>query len=464
MSAPKLACLRLETPLEDDAAKGRLVALLQRFSPRVADVPEDARLFVLDASGLVGLYPDHRAWGQALLAAMAQEMLAARLVVGHDRFNVWLLVHLAAAEALQLMASPQDERRAVHELPLTAAPLSPPTVEVAQELGLRTLGCLLRLPQGEVAQILGPEALRLHQLHADDGRLPLGPLPVPEPCAVEAAVEPPDHDSHRLLFVCKALLPGLLSQARARRCVVAAIDITLVQEAPHTLRRRPPQRTTRRIEAGRDGRAEAPWLELMRLALEAWQLPRAVQAVALTAQLRPPQGHQLHLWPSAAARDEAHSRAAISQLRARFGDQAVTCAELLAAHRPEARFRFVPVHQLAVLTPQAPSPTALRPLPAATQPLVRRLWPTPLPLSPALTPRGQTEPRLVMVRLGNGPLLRSLPAGGRLAPCGPFTLSDGWWQTPMDRDYYYLPRPDGAWLWAYFDRQARLWRLQGVVD
>jgi hypothetical protein len=34
----------------------------------------------------------------------------------------------------------------------------------------------------------------------------------------------------------------------------------------------------------------------------------------------------------------------------------------------------------------------------------------------------------------------------------------------MDRDYYYLPRPDGAWLWAYFDRQARLWRLQGVVD
>jgi len=464
VTAPQLACLRLEGAPEDGAAKGRLVALLQRFSPRVADVASDPRLFVLDASGLVGLYPDHQAWAQALLAAVGQEAAAARLVVGYDRFNVLLLAHLAAPQPLQLIFCPETERQAVHTLPLAAAPLGPKVIEVAQELGLRTLGCLLRLPQGEVAQILGPEALSLHRLGRDAGSLPLGPLPLPEPCAVEAALEPPDHDSTRLLFVCKTLLPALLEQAHARRCVVAAIDVTLVQEAPHTLRRRPPERATRRVEAGRGGRAEAPWLQLIRLALEAWPLPRAVQAVVLTAQLRAPEGHQLQLWPDAAARDPAQTSAAIGQLRARFGDGAVTCAELLGAHRPEGRFQFVPAHRLAVLAPKAVGPrsAAHREVPAGTPPLMRRLWPTPQPLPKALVPLRRPAPPWSAP--AEGPLLRPLPPGGEPGPCGPFVLSHGWWQAPCDRDYYYLPGPGGAWLWAYFDRQARLWRLQGVVD
>ena len=450
VSAAKLACLRLEGAPEDAAAHGRLLALLQRFSPRVAEVTADPRLFFLDASGLVGLYPDHRAWAQALLVALADQAPLGRLAVGYERFNLFIVAHLPGVEPLWLAPSPQAEREAVHALPLMAAPLGPKLIEVAEELGLRTLGCLLRLPQGEVADILGPEALRLHRLHRGADSLPLAPLPLPEPCAVEAALEPPDHDSTRLLFVCKTLLPRLLAQACARRAEVAAIDLTLVQEAPHTLRRRPPEGATRRIEAHRSGRTEAPWLQLIRLALEAWQLPRAVQTVRLTAQLRAPEHRQLQLWPAAAARDAAQTTAAISQLRARFGEQAVTCAKLLPAHRPEARFVFVPVRTLTAPCSPKPQlqPKAFREVPAGTQPLVRRLLATSVPLAPA------DLPRLRAVGLGHG----------ALSPRGPFVLSNGWWQAPCDRDYYYLPRPDGAWLWVYFDRQARLWRLQGVVD
>lgn len=497
-SRAQLACLRLEAPPASAPAAAALGTVLQKFSPWVAPLPEHPHVYFLDASGLVGLYPHHTAWAQALLLALVPHGAVARLAVGYSRFATFVLAHTVAPTPLRVAASAQAELAAVHALPLAAAPLNQKDVHLAQELGLRTLGCLLRLPEGEVAQALGPAATALHRLAQQPNRMPAVPLPLPEPCQVEAVLEPPDADSHRLLFVGKTLLPALVAQAQARMAVLGAIDVTLVQEAPCTLKRRPPEHSTRRLEAARPGRQEAPWLDLLRLALEDWPMPRAVQTVRLTAELRAPPRQQLQLWPSAgAARNESHTTAAISQLRARFGDSAVTCAELVDAHRPEAQYRYRPAHKLATLAPALTSTTQRRAqlVEAAqatgAQPLMRRLLPTAQPL-PARLVRQLREALAhaasaaeVPADLGpSGPIphLRAVPSwrpeamgpratGGSLQtrslgslPRGPYRLSQGWWQEPCDRDYYYLPQEDGGWLWVFFDRQARAWRLQGWVD
>lgn len=472
MSPPTLGCLRLAAEPPPGPAREALTAVLQRFSPWVAPVREHPGITFLDVSGLVGLYPHHSAWAQALLAALAPHGDIARLVLGYSRFATFVLAHTVAPLPVRIAQSPADELEAVHALPLGAAPLSRKNQHLAQELGLRTLGCLLRLPEQEVAQALGGEALALHRLAHHPERLPAVPLPVPEPCFVEAALEPPDADSHRLLFVGKTLLPALVAQARAHRADVGAIDVTLVQEAPNTLRRRPPAHSTRRLEAARSGRQEAPWLELLRLALEDWPLPRAVQTVRLTAELCAPPREQLQLWPAAAARDMSRTTAAISQLRARFGDAAVTCAELVPAHRPEAQYRYRTAQTLAPAA-ALPRQQPHTPEPAGTQPLVRRLLTTPVPLPARLVRQlhhklaPTAAPAALRNRAGGAAAvrhLRAVPERPEAAVCGPFRLSHGWWQDPCDRDYYYLPQEDGAWLWIFFDRQARAWRLQGWID
>lgn len=466
MNAPKLACLRLRAPVVDPNAKQLLLQVLQQFSPRVADVGGDPQLFFLDVSGLLGLYPNHQAWAEALWQAVAGQAEPARLMVGYNRFNVFVLAHTESSHKRVCCHSAAAEAALVHALPMAAAPVTAKLCALAQELNLLTLGALLTLPQGQVASTLGAEATALHRLAQSMDNAPLAPLPLPVPCAVEASLEPPDHDSNRLLFVCKTLLPKLLTDAHARRTVVVAIDVTLVQEAPNTLCRRPSVRSTRRIEAGRPGRTEAPWLNLLRLALETWELPRAVQAVVLTAQLRAPEHQQLQLWPAAAARNSEHTSRAIGQLRACFGPHAATCAQLQPAHRPEAQFRYVPVQKITTLTtkdvPRKPGlDGAGRP---GVQPLMRRLLPVPQVVAPSLLPI--KRPRAVQLpQASKVPHLALLPAAPSAPkPAGPFKLSGTWWCAPCDRDYYYLPRPDGAWLWAYYDRHTRLWCLQGMVD
>ncbi len=256
----------------------------------------------------------------------------------------------------------------------------------------------------------------------------------------------------------------LVAQAQSQHAVLAAIDVTLVQEAPCTLLRRPAEHSTKRIEAGRPGRQEAPWLDLMRLALEAWSMPRAVQTIRLTALLRAPPRQQLQLWPTAlAARDTALTTAAISQLRARFGDAAVTCARLQASHLPEQQFAYAPVTALAQLDQHRvlAKPRGAPGQGPGGQSLVRRLLPQSEPLPQAMVYRLR---RLQERSRHKAPHLRAVTDGDAENMYGPFRLSHGWWQNPCDRDYYYLPSPEGAWLWVFFDRQARAWRLQGVID
>ena len=156
------------------------------------------------------------------------------------------------------------------------------------------------------------------------------------------------------------------------------------------------------------------------------------------------------------ARPPAQTLRALGELRACFGPKAVTCARLVAAHRPEARYRYEPVRAL----PPARALPATRPAsaPQGSQPLVRRMRATPGPL-PAPLKNLLARSLRAQAKAPHLALLEHHPAA-----VGPVRLSGQWWQAPCDRDYYYVRDEAGTWHWIYFDRQARQWLSQGTLD
>jgi hypothetical protein len=50
------------------------------------------------------------------------------------------------------------------------------------------------------------------------------------------------------------------------------------------------------------------------------------------------------------------------------------------------------------------------------------------------------------------------------ARAGPFRLSEGWWERPVERDYYQMIDRHGALVLAFFDLREGGWYVHGVFD
>jgi hypothetical protein len=79
--------------------------------------------------------------------------------------------------------------------------------------------------------------------------------------------------------------------------------------------------------------------------------------------------------------------------------------------------------------------------------------------------RALRPPEEVQVLLqGDRPAaLRGRWLQGRVRQCaGPWRWQRGWWDEPLDRDYYDLELSDGTTYRLFLDRVARRWFIDGV--
>jgi hypothetical protein len=72
----------------------------------------------------------------------------------------------------------------------------------------------------------------------------------------------------------------------------------------------------------------------------------------------------------------------------------------------------------------------------------------------------------IEVELDSGGGLLAFRWGGRREPvevCNRWRVSEGWWGSPIDRDYFKVAGP--RWLaLVYFDRTDGTWHLERVYD
>lgn len=404
-------------PAEITEAVAALTRRLMRFTPEVEPAAEEPGVFWLNAGGLGRLYPSLGRWARSVWTDLGDAGFSAAVVVGFTRFGTYAVAKIRTGPVV--LRDPRQERAAALQVPLDRVGLDPDVRDALEALGITNVRALLSLPAGGLLERFGPETYRLHRMAAGALWVPLQPHPAEAPIRQTLALDDPETDRTRLLFLIKQLLHALLGALVLRGEALADLTLCLQLEGAGRQEEhlRPAAPTLQAVQV----------LDLVRLRLEARGLAAGVVQIELTAQGVPATREQLQLFTGKPRRDLEPAHRALARLRAEFGDEAVVRARLVDGHLPEASFAWEPLEQVALPRPGAAGPRAL----------VRRILARPVPL-----------PR------------RQLPQKLR----GPYVVSGGWWTEAVHRDYYFAETPHGDFLWVYFDRRRRRWFLQGRVE
>lgn len=417
----------------------KLTLLLRRFSPEV-EISHEPGIFWMNASGLAGLFDSPALWAQKIEAELIAGEWCASIVVGFRRFAVYAIGK--ALKGVLVIASPGEEEALLHRVSLSVLAIDPRLRDTLAKLGIYKLGEFLRLPASTIRHRFGEEAARLHGLASGDIYDPFSPSFPAEQVACEIALETPEKDRVRLLFLIGQHLHLLLAELAERGEALRELEIRFFLE-----------RMEQRIDLIKpaDLTLDEPLiLDLVRLRLEGIPLPASVTEIGLTAHGSPAASEQLQLFMKAPRRDLAAADGALARIRAELGDEAVVRARLTEEHLPEAGFTWEPILNL----------TKARPKSGGEPALVRRLYARPL----ALKAHFRQEPDEWLVKdLHYGPVVRFW---------GPYILSGQWWRAldghgrcpAVHRRYYFLETTRGDLLWVYYDDPQKRWFLQGQVE
>lgn len=466
---------------EIDAAIDRVVERLSAFSPRIEAAPRPTTpleqvegapgVLWLDPSGMIPLFTSFEHWGHGIRQALEGLGLRATVVVGFQRFRCYALARVR--HGVWVLDDPAQERTAAAAVPLRRLTVPAKLRDGLERLEVRTLGQLLQLPKADLRARFGEAASHLHAC-GSDGWAPIVPRPLVEPVRTEKAVEPPDDDRTRLLFLLRSMLHDVMLELAERSQAMSALRLRLVLDhaEPHD----------ERLEPARPTLDEPMVIDLLRLRLDAAKLAAPVESIELELEgVAAPPG-QLALFRTQARRDLDAAARALARVRAWLGPEAVTRSRLRAAHLPEARFEWVPVVETSFPRPEIvgtplgataaatllpvgagctplPLPGLAKPVPEPVPLLQRRLLPRPqrLPTPPAPPTLGDPDAPPPPLRL-------PAPHGAITAMHGPYRKSGGWWVRTIERDYYFVQTEGGGLLWVFYDRVRRGWYLQGYVD
>jgi protein ImuB len=412
----------------------RILALLHQFSPEVEPARDEPGIFWVNVAGLTRLYTSLEAWSCRLHSALSRLGFAARIAVGFSRFGTGAIVRAQVDEPTLVLASPDDERERLQQVPLGRLRLGPSIRDELHALGVDTLGAFMKLPAAGLRKRYGDDAHRLHALAAGERSVPLSPAPEIEPITEHLVLDDAETDITRLVFRIKFLLHPLLRALAARHQALAELSIRL--ELENKLER------TERLCPAEPTLDARQLLNLVHLRLEASGLEAGVEEIALDATGVPATAEQLTLFREHPTRDLAAAKQAFAWLRAEFGDGAVVRARLREGHLPEASFALEPVAAMP-----APQPREV-----AARTLVRRVYARPLPLPHR--PRHEED----------GWLVRGHDDVAADTVIGPYIVSGGWWRREVHREYHFVRNQRGEWLWVFYDRSRQRWFLHGRVE
>ena len=327
---------------------------------------------------------------------------------------------LALANQRRFLNDVQHLRNAIFPLPLEILSCDAKTHILLRNLGLRSIGDLLKLPREGIARRCGQPFL-----NAIDQALALQP-------EAHAYFQPPPyfdlrlelpaeiHSAEALLFAFKRLFVQLGGFLSARMAAVQILEIDLEH--------REPPATSLRIGLVEPSRDIDHLMHLLRERLNRVQLPQPVRALRLSA-------HEIRQWggkPTSFLHDEIAQAqelpALIEQLRARLGPEKVQGLALVAEHRPEKSGVACDLGVRSMALKFGDRPFWLLEQPQRLQEHESGPWHAQRPL------------KLV---------------------AGPERIRCGWWDGNIVwRDYFVAQTEDLALLWVYRE-PGRAWYLHG---
>lgn len=393
-----------------------LAELAYRFSSEVCLAAPRAVLLEIGASlelfgGWTGLQhslcTELDSWGLHYRLAAAPTATAAQVlaVSGHQG------LHGLNAELM----------RTLSDISLSKSGLEKKTSSQLSSMGLERLGQVFALPRAELGRRIGPAAL----LHLDRMRgLAAEVWSSYRPAQhyqQRLEFEAPAHSVPALRFALQRLLRDLCRFLCARDGGVQRFELILEHEREATTRL-----TVGLLEARRD---PALLLDLAHKRLERISLVAPVLALSVRADelpsLRP---RPVDLFENR-SREGVEWPVLLERLRARLGDEAIGCYQLVADHRPDHAWRRYTLGSEAASTGATPARLPL------TSPRPLWLLRRPIPLRQA--------PLQVLA--------------------GPERIESGWWDGDDQRhDYYVVLTPAGQRAWVFVAAgETGHWMLRG---
>jgi len=429
------------------AAVRELTGWMQRHAPLVEPCawPGEPGVFWLGVQGMERLHRDWAAWGREVRGALREHGFGGSVAVGFDRFGSFALArqmsYASGGRKVMVCASAVDERARSARVPLDLLNIDPKVRDALEQLGVRDVGHLRRLPAGGLEERFGRAAHDLHLLVDGARSLPVQGEEEEAPDRERFEVDPecPAIDRTGLLFVVKQSLARLCASLAARCEAVKWLDLEFFFETQGGVT---PPSVERRIEPAEPTLDEVQLLDLLRLHLERTPLESNLAGFDLRAEAVAAPRTQRQLFAEKPRRDLKAANRALARIRAEFGDGVVLRARVRDGHLPEARFAW---ERMDELEPANPEEVCERPR------MVRRLVDRPLPLGSHRDPT-------------DGWYLGGFDGGPVQNLMGPYVVSGGWWRRSQHREYYFVETRAGHLLWVYFDRVRRRWFLQGTVE
>jgi protein ImuB len=484
------------------AAQEALLEVAESFSPRVEDGGEGVAY--LDLDGLPGLLPlppregrgegrtpatscdvgeglipsrplfgkpqSELSFGRDLIAAAEKSGLPARAGIAASKLAARVAAGLPDSPAV---VAPREEASFLAPLPL--AKLAP-ALEIAESLerwGIRSIGELAKLPEGEVASRLGKLGRALHAAARGIDTSPLEPRPAPLCLSEGLDLEWPLVTLEPFLFVGNAALERLIRRLESQAIACTRLEVTLKLD--------PDGHDARAIQLPAPTCDTKTLLTLVRLELEARPPGAPVVGFVFTAHPDKPRRAQLSLFgPVALSPDRLATT--IARLASILGADRIGSPRAVDGHRlerftltdyrppPPPRFAsprragrgllvvrvLRPPVELEVMTVHAGGRCSTGAENSQTEGEDR----TSIPHSPFSTLHSSRPVSLKSLNDASPPISGSI----RVAS-GPWSLEEGWWnETPADRDYWDIELTDGALYRIYRDRQSRAWFADGIYD
>jgi protein ImuB len=440
------------------AAQEALVEVAETFSPRVESAGDGVVYF--DADGIPmppGDGDPELRLGRAVIASVEKAGLPARFGIAASKLAARVAAGLPESPTVVV---PGDEARFLAPLPLAKLAPEMELAETLERWGIRSIGELAKLPEGEVASRLGELGRELHATARGVDPRPLEPR-LPSPSLAEGMeLEWPLVSLEPFLFVGNAALERLVRRLESQAVACRRLEVGL--------RLDPEGWDARAITLPAPTRDTKTLLTLVRLELEARPPGAPVVGFTFTAKPDRPRQAQLSLFgPAALSPDRLATT--IARLVALLGADRVGSPRAVDGHLPE---------RYATVDYSPPSPPRERCAPRTGRGLlaIRVLRPAveieviatgdhPESFDSAQDKlrEGSLPIRLLSLKSTNG----SSPeiSGSVRVAAGPWNLEDGWWSaTPASRDYWDVELSEGGLYRIYRDRAQNKWFADGMYD
>ncbi|HEY1343247.1 MAG TPA: hypothetical protein VGF59_37355, partial [Bryobacteraceae bacterium] len=306
---------------------GDLASLAFEFSPVVEQTSADT--VTLDASGLDRLFGVAQDVAAAMMRRAAEIGVKANLALAA---NPDTAICAARGFAGVGIVPEGDEAKFLGNLPIRTLSPSPELIETLEQWGIRRLLDLGNLPKLGIAERLGPEGLRLHELARGERNRKLVPLQDAPRFEDALELDYPVELLEPLLFVIARLVNGLATRLATRALATDELRLRLKLE-----NRTKFERTLRLPVPSLDSKA---FLKLMQLDLAAHPPDAPVLHVWIGMNPVKPQAAQSGLFVLAAP-EPVKLEITLARLKAMVGPDRVGSPELLDTHRPVA-FRIQP--------------------------------------------------------------------------------------------------------------------------